>query len=119
MCPGVARAQQRPLVTEDPETIGAGRVLLEGGIEYGRGAELPVYGLEGNLWHMPAIGVSFGLGWIAELQVDSGFSRLDVTGRGAGPLSDVLDFDGDSTSAVRDIVLATKVRLLDEKPGRP
>jgi hypothetical protein len=119
MCPGVARAQQRPLVTEDPETIGAGRVLLEGGIEYGRGAELPVYGLDGNLWHVPAIGVSFGLGWIAELQVDSGFSRLDVTGRGAGPLSDVLDFDGDSTSAVRDIVLATKVRLLDEKPGRP
>ena len=26
-------AQQRPLVTEDPETIGAGRILLEGGIE--------------------------------------------------------------------------------------
>ena len=28
-----AAAQQRPLVTEDPETIGAGLVLLEGGFD--------------------------------------------------------------------------------------
>ena len=28
-----ALAQQRPLITEDPEPIGAGRVLLEGGID--------------------------------------------------------------------------------------
>lgn len=28
-----ARAQQRPLVTEDPETIGAGRLLVEMGVD--------------------------------------------------------------------------------------
>src|SRR5918995_2783952 len=82
--PALAFAQQRPLVTEDPETIGAGRVLIEGGIDYGRDVEIPVYGLEGNLWQMPSLGVSFGLGWITELQFDSGFSRLDVTGRRTG-----------------------------------
>ena len=117
--PQVARAQQRPLVTEDPETIGAGRVLIEGGVEYGRGAEIPIYGLEGNLWQVPSLGVSFGLGWITELQFDSGYSRLDVTERVAGPLSDVLDFNGDTTSAVRDIVIGTKVRLVEEKTRRP
>jgi hypothetical protein len=114
-----ASAQQRPLVTEDPETIGAGRVLIEGGIDYGRDVEVPIYGLEGNLWQMPSLGVSFGLGWITELQFDSGVSRLDVTERHAGPLSDDLDFAGDSTTALRDIVVATKVRLLEEKQGRP
>ena len=31
-----ARAQQRPLVTEDPETIGSGLVLLEGGFDQQR-----------------------------------------------------------------------------------
>ena len=31
---GSAHAQQRPLVTEDPETIGAGRILLEGGFSF-------------------------------------------------------------------------------------
>jgi len=114
-----AAAQQRPLVTEDPETIGAGRMLIEGGVEYGRGVEIPIYGLEGDLWQLPSVGVSFGLGWIAELQFDSGLSRLNVTNRGDGPLSGLLDFTGDRTSAVRDIVIATKVRLLDERPRRP
>jgi hypothetical protein len=114
-----AAAQQRPLVTEDPETIGAGHLLVEGGVEYGHSVDVPVYGLEGDLWQLPSLGVSFGLGWIAELQFDSGFSRLDVSQRGPGPLADVLDFTGDSTSAVRDIVVATKVRLVDEKAGRP
>ena len=27
-------AQQRPLATEDPETVGAGRILIEGGVDY-------------------------------------------------------------------------------------
>jgi hypothetical protein len=117
--PHPAAAQQRPLVTEDPETIGAGRVLIEGGIEYGRGVEVPVYGLEGDLWQLPAVGVSFGLGWIAELQFDSGISRMTVTDRRAGPLSGLLDFTGDRTTAVRDIVVATKIRLLDERTRRP
>src|SRR5205085_8682923 len=27
-------AQQRPLLTEDPEPIGAGRILVEGGLDY-------------------------------------------------------------------------------------
>jgi hypothetical protein len=117
--PHEAGAQQRPLVTEDPETIGAGRVLVEGGVEYGRSAEIPIYGLEGNLWQVPSLGVSFGLGWITELQFDSGYTRFDVEGRGPGPLVDVLDFTGDTTSAVRDVVIATKVRLLEERSGRP
>ena len=30
--PVMASAQQRPLVTEDPETIGAGRMLVEAGV---------------------------------------------------------------------------------------
>jgi hypothetical protein len=117
--PMPATAQQRPLVTEDPETIGAGRMLVEGGVEYGRGVEIPLYGLEGDLWQLPSVGVSFGLGWIAELQFDSGVSRLRVTDRRDGPLSGLLDFAGDRTTTVRDVVVATKVRLLEEKARRP
>jgi hypothetical protein len=39
-----ASAQQRPLVTEDPETIGAGRVLVEAGVDWGRNATYPASG---------------------------------------------------------------------------
>ena len=60
-------AQQRPLVTEDPETIGAGRVLIEGGLDYARDAEFPVSGLQGHLLRVPLIGVSIGVSSIAEI----------------------------------------------------
>jgi hypothetical protein len=63
--------------------------------------------------------VSFGLGPVAELQFDSGYSRLDATDRRPAPLGDVLDFTGDTTSAARDVVIGTKVRLMAETPSRP
>jgi hypothetical protein len=115
-----AAAQQRPLVTEDPETIGSGLVLIEGGVDYARDILFPVSGLQGNLVRLPTLGVSFGLSSIAELQIDGGlYNRLDVKSRRAGPLSNQLNFTGDTTHDVEDIVVATKVRVLAETPGRP
>ena len=81
-----AAAQQRPLVTEDPEVIGAGLILLEGGFDYGRDVLFPASGLQGNLLRAPTLGVSFGISSIAELQIDGGlYNRLTVTHRGVGP----------------------------------
>ena len=40
-CARSSSAQQRPLVTEDPESIGAGRVLIEGGIDFAHNQEYP------------------------------------------------------------------------------
>ena len=77
-----AAAQQRPLITQDPEPIGAGRILIEGGIEYSAAQQYPVSGLQGNLWRIPTFGVSIGISSIAEFQVDGGpFDRLTITGR--------------------------------------
>jgi hypothetical protein len=115
-----ASAQQRPLVTEDPETVGSGLVLLEGGIDYGREIFYPVSGLTGNLLRVPTLGVSFGISSIAEIQIDGGLhNRLTVTDREFAPLSSLLDFSGDTTSSVEDLVIGTKVRLLSETEGRP
>jgi hypothetical protein len=120
LCAAPATAQQRPLVTEDPETIGGGRVLVEAGLEYGHGVEFPASGLQGNLLRLPLIGVSIGLSSIAEIQIDGGFhNRLTVTDRVDGPLADMLDFEGDSTTDVEDIVVGTKIRLLGETRDRP
>jgi hypothetical protein len=113
-------AQQRPLVTEDPETVGAGRILLEGGIDYNRDVLFPASGLTGNLLRAPVIGISIGVSSIAELQIDGGlFNNLSITDRRDAPLSDMLDVDGTSTSDVEDIFIATKIRLLAEGSRRP
>lgn len=113
-------AQQRPLVTEDPETIGSGRVLTEFGFDYGRDVGYPASGLEGNLLRFPLIGVSVGVSSIAEVQIDGGlYNRLSITERNVAPLSDMVTATGDSTSSVEDWSIGMKVRLLSETAGRP
>jgi hypothetical protein len=115
-----ALAQQRPLVTEDPETVGSGLILVEGGFDVQRGIFYPLSGLEGNLLRVPVLGVSLGLSSIAELQIDGGFyNRLTVTSREPAPLSGLLDFSGDETTDVEDIVIGTKIRLLAEGGSHP
>jgi hypothetical protein len=120
VCVPSAYPQQRPLVTEDPETIGSGLVLIEGGFDLQKDVFYPASGLEGNLLRIPTLGVSFGVSSIAELQIDGGiYNGLNVKSRRDAPLSDLLDFDGDHTHDVEDIVIGTKIRLMPESASRP
>lgn len=116
-----AVAQQRPLVTEDPEPIGAGRLLLEGGLEVARSMEYPASGLEGKLLRLPMVGVSIGISSIAELQLDMPvYDRLTIGRRDArAPLAGLMRATGDSTSDSGDMVIGTKIRLVAEGVGHP
>jgi hypothetical protein len=115
-----ATAQQRPLVTEDPEAIGAGRILLEGGFDFAYDQEYTVSGLEGNLMRLPTLGLSFGISSIAEVQIDGGlFNHLSITRSYPAPLSDLLTVTGDSTHDIEDLVVATKIRLKAEGADSP
>ena len=120
-CAVSAFAQQRPLQTEDPETIGSGRVLIEAGIDYDRDVYLPVSGLRGNLTTMPSFGISLGVSSIAEIQFDWPlYQKLKITDQVAGaPLSRLLELDGDTTDDFGDIRIGAKVRLLSETASRP
>ena len=116
-----AFAQQRPLVTEDPEPIGAGRILIEAGIDDERDAQYPVSGLKGTLVRVPTIGLSFGLSSIAELQIDGGLRDiLTIKSRNPNaPLASLVTATGDTTSDFDDAVVGLKVRLLAETADRP
>ncbi len=116
-----ALGQQRPLKTEDPETVGSGRALIEAGIDYHRDVFLPVSGLRGNHITVPAFGLSLGVSSIAEIQLDWGiYQKLNITEQVAGaPLSDLLLVDGDRTDDFGDIHIGAKVRLLSETARRP
>jgi hypothetical protein len=117
---GVASAQQRPLVTEDPETVGAGHLLVEAGLDYGRSVEFPLSGLEGNVLAVPTIGFSIGLSSIAEIQFDGGlYRRLTITDQQPAPFTSVLDLKDGRATSIDDLVVATKLRLASETGGRP
>ena len=116
-----AAAQQRPLVTEDPEPIGAGRLLIESGLDFAIDQQYTVSGLRGDLWRIPMLGLSIGLSQIAELQIDGGlYNHLSIDSRNPNaPLASMLQVSGDSTSDIQDLVIATKIRLISERANRP
>ena len=113
-------AQQRPLLTEDPETIGDGLILLETGIDHAWDETFTVSGLEGNVLRGPRLGLSFGMGSNAEIQIDGvSFSRLRITDRFDAPLSGMLAISGDTTHSFDDIVVGAKVKLVSEGARMP
>lgn len=115
-----AFAQSRPLVTEDPETVPAGYMLVEAGLDHLRDVFYPVSGLKGNLWRIGTAGLGFGVSSIAEIQFDGGLrNRLQITSRDPAPLSGMTVITGLSTSDVEDIVVGAKVRFMSETASRP
>jgi hypothetical protein len=119
---GTAYAQQRPLVTEDPETIGAGHVLLEGGISLDSEQSNFVNGLKGDIARFASFGASVGVGPTAEVQIDGGLvQRITVTERlpNAPRETITLLLPGDRSTSMEDLIVATKVRLASETASRP
>jgi hypothetical protein len=116
-----AAAQQRPLATEDSEPIGAGRLLIEGGVDFAADNHYTVSGLRGDLWRVPTLGLSIGISQIAELQIDGAlYNHLSIDSRNPNaPLAHMLQIDGDSTSDIQDLVIGTKIRLMSERANRP
>jgi hypothetical protein len=119
-CAPSVSAQQRPLATEDPETIGGGRILIEAGLDVEHDIFFPASGLTGDLFRAPTLGVSIGLSSIAELQLDGAvYQRLAIEKREPAPFGFKLRVDGDSTSDVEDLEIATKLKVVSEHVRRP
>jgi hypothetical protein len=115
-----AGAQQRPALTEDPEPIAEGTMLIEVGVDHAWDQTFPLSGLEGNLLRGPLFGLSTALGSTAEMQLDGvSLSRLSIQRRFDAPLSDVVASRGDSTASIDDFVVGAKIRLLSETNSRP
>jgi hypothetical protein len=115
-----AAAQQRPLDTQDSETIGAGRVLIEGGISGSHDVTFPLSGLKGDLWQLPVLGIDVGISSIADLQITGGpYNYLSITSRQPAPLAGLVATTGDSTSDWQDLTIGAKIRVVSEGGRRP
>ncbi len=120
MVTGPAFAQHRPLETQDPESIEEGRILMRTGVVHLREQSFPVSGLRGHHTNVPSVGFSFGVGGVAEFQVDhASYQYLRVTERFDGPRDHVPTFEGDSTSDFDDLVVGAKIRVLGERSRSP
>jgi hypothetical protein len=118
--PALGYGQQRPLVTEDPETVGLRRVLIESGFELNQEQLFSAYGLTGDTVIGPTIGISIGASPTVEVQIDGTLlQRLRVSERSAAPLTQELALSDDTARGLGDFAVATKIRVAGETDRRP
>jgi hypothetical protein len=116
-----ARAQSRPLATQDPEPVGAGRVAIDFGVASWRDAVYPVSGLKGDLVQLGTFNMNFGISSMADVTLDGGIhNRLSITSRDpSAPDAALVATTGTSTGDVEDVVIGTRIRFKPEEGRRP
>jgi hypothetical protein len=114
-----ARAQQRPLITEDVDIIPPGTVRLQVGIDFKQDAKFPASGLTGDLTRVGVVGVNVGLSPNVEFQIEGVLQNfLSIHSASANPPIP-RDFTGNSTNDVGDFRLSTKIKLRAETRHAP
>src|SRR5215216_7992957 len=84
-----ARAQQRPLITEDVDVLEPGSLRVEVGIDFMQDAKFPASGLTGDLTRVGVIGFHVGLSPNVEFSVEGvaqNFLSINTRGTSACPL---------------------------------
>ena len=115
-----ARAQQRPLLTEDVDVLPPGSLRVQVGIDFVQGAKFPVSGLTGDLTRVGVIGVHVGLSPNVEFSIEGvaqNFLSINTRGVSAVPLE--LAPGANSTNDAGDFRLATKIKLRNETRSGP
>jgi hypothetical protein len=116
----VARAQQRPLLTEDVDIIPPGTLRIEAGIDFLQGAKFPASGLTGELTRIGVIGINIGFAPNVEFQIEGvaqNFLSINTRGFSAVPLS--LGPGVNSTNDTGDFTLSAKIKLRNETRHGP
>ena len=110
---------QRPLATVDPLLAPAGWLVIETGASFANDREMPAVGLRGDVLRIPDLTVRLSVADRVELRVDTGYEILLVRDQREAPLSAELDYDGESSSDIRDPVVSTLVRVRKETKSAP
>jgi hypothetical protein len=115
-----ARAQQRPLLTEDVDVLEPGALRIQVGIDFMQDAKFPVSGLTGDLTRVGVIGFHVGLSPNVEFSIEGvaqNFVGINTRGASAVPLS--IPAGENSTNDTGDFRLSTKVKLRNETRRGP
>ena len=115
-----ARAQQRPLITEDVDVLEPGALRVQAGIDFVQDAKFPASGLTGDLTRIGVIGVHVGLSPNVEFSIEGvaqNFLSINTRGASAFPLQ--IAPGANSTHDTGDFRLSTKIKLRNETRRGP
>ncbi|MBC7931595.1 MAG: hypothetical protein H7Z38_13630 [Rubrivivax sp.] len=115
-----ARAQQRPLITEDVDVLQPGALRIEAGIDFMQDAKFPASGLTGDLTRVGVIGFHVGLSPNVEFSIEGVAQNfLSINTRSAGAIALGLAPGANSTNDTGDFRLSTKIKLRNETRRGP
>lgn len=115
-----ARAQQRPLITEDVDVLEPGALRVEVGIDFMQDAKYPVSGLTGDLTRVGVIGFHVGLSPNVEFSIEGVAQNfLSINTRGASAIPLAVPVGENSTNDTGDFRLSTKIKLRNETRRGP
>jgi hypothetical protein len=115
-----ARAQQRPLVTEDVDIIPPGSMRLEVGLDFMQNAKFPVSGLTGDLTRAGVIGINIGMAPNVEFQIEGVAQNfLSINSRGPSAIPLQLAPGANSTNDFGDFTLWAKFKFRNETAKAP
>ncbi|HYH84969.1 MAG TPA: hypothetical protein VEX60_05755, partial [Pyrinomonadaceae bacterium] len=115
-----ARAQQRPLITEDVDVLQPGALRIQAGIDFMQNAQFPASGLTGDLTRIGVIGFHVGLSPNVEFSVEGVAQNfLSINTRGAGAIALGIAPGANSTNDTGDFRLSTKVKVRNETRRGP
>jgi hypothetical protein len=115
-----ARAQQRPLITEDVDVLQPGSLRIQAGIDFIQDAKFPASGLTGELTRVGVIGFHVGLSPNVEFSIEGvaqNFLSINTRRAGAFPLE--IAPGANSTNDTGDFRLSTKIKLRNETQRGP
>jgi hypothetical protein len=115
-----ARAQQRPLLTEDVDVLQPGALRVQVGIDFVQDAKFPVSGLTGDLTRVGVIGFHVGLSPNVEFSIEGvAQNYLSINTRRAGAVTPAIAPGANTTNDTGDFRLSTKIKLRNETGRSP
>jgi hypothetical protein len=116
-----ALAQQRPLITEDVDTVKPGSARFEVGVDFLQDKNYPVSGLNGDLSRLGVLSLTFGLAPNVEFETGGVVQNFLSINRQYRPSAIPLHLSQatNSTHDVGDFYLATKIKLRNETGRAP
>jgi len=119
-CVASARAQQRPLLTEDVDVLPPGTARVEAGIDFMQDVKFPASGLTGDLTRVGVVGVHIGLSPNVEFSIEGVAQNfLSINSRVPGAIPLEIAAGANSTNDTGDFRLSTKVKLRNETRRGP
>jgi hypothetical protein len=111
-----APAQQRPLLTEDVDTIPAGSVRFSAGVDFIQDAKFPLSGLKGDLTRVGMVNLTIGLNTNVEFQVEGVLQNFLAINSAQNPSPIPLSIPPGSNSAndTGDFIISTKIKIRNE-----